>query len=228
MGQVGQVHHLIQVHHCGWFPLLDQEVLGTSVSLWSGHATFHSYFTTPTLLVPRLPSSLDHLAHPCGQSLHQCHCVLEDLGGRAHLACVCVHVCVCMLVCGTCMCVCACVCACVCVCMHMHVCTCVCVCVRVTPLAETILETNDVMHDGQLIGCVYCLIHCTGLSSNATAMMEPTTVILYNSTLEGESDSDESSSAPHSSSGVNKLMQLCMIFLEIGRIHSVNEFEWIE
>ena len=123
-----------------------------------------------------------------------------------------------------CMCVCMCVCVLVCVCVCMHACVRACV----TPLAETILEKNDVMHDGQLVGCVYCLIHYTGLSSNATDKMEPTTVILYNSTLQGESDSDESTSAPHSSSGVNKLMQLCMIFLEIGRIHSVNEFEWTE
>ena len=131
------------------------------------------------------------------------------------MVCVCVYVHVCVHVC---------VCACVCVCVCMHACVRACV----TPLAETILEKNDVIHDGQLIGCLYWLIHCTGLSSNATVKMEPTTVILYNSTLEGESDSDESSSAPHSSSGVNKLMQLCMIFLEIGRIHSFNEFEWIE
>ena len=99
----------------------------------------------------------------------------------------------------------------------------------VTPLAETIPETNDVIHDGQLIGCVYCLIHYTGLSSNVTVKTEPTTVLLYNSTLEGGGDNNESTSVPeHSTSGVNKSMQLCMIFLEIGRIHSVNEFEWIE
>ena len=85
----------------------------------------------------------------------------------------------------------------------MHVCVYVCVCG--TPLAETILETNDVMHDGQLIGCVYCLIHCTGPISDVTDKMEPTTAISHtNSTMEAGGGSNGSTSAPeHSSSGVN-------------------------